>query len=274
MGNVLQVEISSGEVVATLGKSRARFPIRYEARSREALERAMLLALKRTLAALSPKGKVKQIIAIVSSPWVITRKGLVIKELNSVASVEHEVFAKEKIAEETFVSAISKGLAWKIENEFIRSIAAKGGLVFKSSLAHFYEGLHKSFDIRDSILLNVGDSTTEALFLSKSGVSSAIFRFGPKEISTALAKKLDLPEIMAESYLSSYAEGDFSQEIRIRIDQALDEAEIRWREIWGEREELHNVYLRAPRKTCSVIKAFVQGVLPRSKILIYNQDNA
>lgn len=194
---------------------------------------------------------------------------------------------KEKVkkAEVSFIlSATTKELLRNIEDEIIRAVGVKKGVMYQSFMFAFFKVLSHSYqNLHSALLINMSSEITDILFL-RNGVSAhnATLPFGPTSVARTLSAKLAIPLEVAYSYLTVFASQEFDSETTSLIDQTLLAVEDEWKRLWqtmGEsipqgKDVPYAVFLVVPRGFEAFVKTFLESVLPGRSIIVLGEGNA
>ncbi|MBX4199235.1 hypothetical protein KW800_03145 [Candidatus Parcubacteria bacterium] len=192
---------------------------------------------------------------------------------------------KVKRAEMSFVlSATTKDLLWRVENELIRTVGVKKGAVLQSFMFAFFKVLSNSYqNLHSALLINMTQEVTDILFL-RYGASAmnASLPFGPASVARSLAARLSIPLELAYSHLAIFARGDFDDSLTKLMDEALVSIEESWKRLWSTMGESipegknvpYAVFLIAPKGFETFVKTFLESVLGGRSIIVLGETNS
>lgn len=192
----------------------------------------------------------------------------------------------EKVSEveiSFILSASTKDLLTKIEDQIIRTLALKKGVVMHSFMYVFYKVLSHSFNnLHSALLINMTTHITDVLFLRHNNLAlNANLPFGPASIIEAVAGKLNIPREVASSYLTLFAEGALDKTTTESIDRILTENETVWRDMWSDvsqkimqsAEVPYSIFLVTDPKFGKLMKTFLESVFPDKNIILIGDTN-
>lgn len=192
---------------------------------------------------------------------------------------------KVKNAEMTFLlSATTKELLAKIEEELIKSVGVKRGVALHSFMFAFYKVLSHSFhSLHSALLINMTSELTDILFLRHGNSAlSASLPFGPASIARSVSERLGIPIELGYSYLSLFASGSFDQATMEAVDTVFTEVESKWQSMWKSMGESipegssvpYSVFLIVPNGSEKIVKTFLTSVLPGRNVILLGETNA
>lgn len=203
--------------------------------------------------------------------------------LNGYAALEPK---KEKVSdvEISFIlSASTKDLLAKVEDEIIRSMAVKKGIAMHSFMYVFYKVLSHSFrNLHSALLINMTTNVTDLLFIRHNNSAlNATLPFGPASITESLAEKLNIPSEVANSYLALFADGTLDQLTTDLIDKELTEKEVVWKDMWTEvsarimesADVPYSIFLITTPNFGKLMKTFLDSVFPDKNIILIGDTN-
>ena len=192
----------------------------------------------------------------------------------------------EKVSEveiSFILSASTKDLLTKIEDQIIRTLALKKGVVMHSFMYVFYKVLSHSFNnLHSALLINMTTHITDVLFLRHNNLAlNANLPFGPASIIEAVAGKLNIPREVASSYLTLFAEGALDKTTTESIDRILTENETVWRDMWSDVSQKimqsagvpYSIFLVTDPKFGKLMKTFLESVFPDKNIILIGDTN-
>ncbi|MHB1330756.1 MAG: hypothetical protein ACYCY6_02200 [Minisyncoccota bacterium] len=191
---------------------------------------------------------------------------------------------KVKRVEVNFItSATTKDLLEMIENEITKNVGLKNGVVMHSFMFSLYKVLSHSFhNLHTALLLSMTSETTDVLLLrhGNSAVSNSI-PFGSSSIAVSLAKKLNIPNEVASSYLSLYGERLLDTDTSSVVEGVIVSAGQLWKAEWGKNnsdiesgdEAPYSIFLVAPNGNDKLMKLFFEKVFPKRNIILIGDTN-
>ncbi len=193
---------------------------------------------------------------------------------------------KEKVSEveiSFILSASTKDLLARVEDQIIRTLAIKKGIVMHSFMYIFYKVLSHSFsNLHSALLINMTTHITDVLFLRHNNLAlNANLPFGPESIVNAVSTKLNISDEIASSYLTLFAEGALDKSTTESIDKILTENESVWRDIWSDvkgkivqsAEVPYSIFLVTTPKFGKLMKTFLESVFPDKNIILIGDTN-
>jgi|GEM_PF-2903638 len=193
---------------------------------------------------------------------------------------------KEKVREvevNFILSASTKQLLRKIKDEIEKVIDLKEGIVMHSFMYVFYKVLSHSFrNLNSALLINMTSDASDVMFIRHKGLAiSTALPFGPDVITEALSAKLNVPDEIAQSYLSLFADGVLDQPTTESIDHIITERENSWKIIWeGVSKKIvdnsdvpYSIFLLAPYGFGKLVKIFLESIFPDRKIILLGDTN-
>lgn len=199
---------------------------------------------------------------------------------------ETPVPVKEKIkrVEVSFMaSATTKDLLTKIENEIIKSVGLRSGVIMHSFMFTLYKVLSHSFhNLHTALLLSMTSETTDILLLRQgnSAISNSM-PFGSSSIAVSLAEKLKIPKEIASSYLSLYGERLLDTDTSNIVEEVLNSMSQFWMKEWEKNnagtetseDTPYSIFLVAPSGNDKLMKLFFEKVFPKRNIILIGDTN-
>lgn len=225
MKTTLVIHIRSGSVSAGLvGAPKKGLPdvvyhFKQIFKSGDSAEKAMLLALRKVLKKVFDEG--------VSC----------VREKGFPSDIDHTIISLAgRWVDEREKEFADPELIKAIEIEVGRAMGIRRGVAFHT-FSHIFHQILSNLEknLGRVLLIDFGHDAMHATMLNGVGRMPAInVPLGSHSLVEAVAKELDVDNLIAESLLSLYARGDLDDDAAARVSVVLKDTEDKWRMQWQE----------------------------------------
>ena len=181
------------------------------------------------------------------------------------------------------MNASEKSLIQKIEEEIIKVIGVRDGVLLENFMFAFMTVLTNAFqNVHSALLINMSNETSDFLLVRNGHpLFSISLPVCPAYIARAIQKEFDVPLNVAYSYISLFSEGVLEKEMIERMDKLFGAMEIYWTNEWqkaissieGEQTTPNKIFIIGSVPNESVIKTLLSSIFSGHEVVMVDRKS-